>query len=90
VSIDDIAESANISTSTCLRLFSSVLNTTPIAFVVKYRVRRAAEALRRADGRTISEIAYSCGFSDASYFNRCFRREYGVTPTEYGAGHRKG
>ncbi len=90
VSIDDVAKSANISTSTCLRLFSTVLNTTPIAFVVKYRVRRAAEELRRADGRTISEIAYSCGFSDASYFNRCFRKEYGVTPSEYGAGRRKG
>ena len=28
-------------------------------------------------------IAYLCGFTDASYFNRCFRKKYGVTPTEY-------
>ncbi|MBQ3372104.1 MAG: helix-turn-helix transcriptional regulator [Oscillospiraceae bacterium] len=87
VTIENIAESASVSTSTCLRLFGNVLGTTPIAFLVEYRLRRAVEELKHADGRTISEIAYSCGFSDASYFNRCFRKEYGITPTEYISKH---
>lgn len=30
----------------------------------------------------ITEIAYHCGFSDISYFNRCFRQRYGMTPGE--------
>jgi AraC-like DNA-binding protein len=32
-------------------------------------------------GRTISSIAFECGFSDLSYFNRSFRRRYGSTPS---------
>ena len=81
ISIEDIAGSANISISTCLRLFKTVLGTTPIQYLMKYRVGKAVEELKLNDGRTISEIAHSCGFTDASYFNRCFRREYGTTPS---------
>jgi AraC-like DNA-binding protein len=35
---------------------------------------------RSNDGLRISEIAYASGFSDISYFNRCFRRRFGCTP----------
>jgi AraC-like DNA-binding protein len=83
VSIEDLARCAGISASTCLRIFRAMLDTTPIAYLLRFRLQRALEELKREDGRTISEIAYSCGFSDASYFNRCFRREYGVTPSVY-------
>ena len=83
VTIEDIAASANLGVSSCLRLFHSVLGTTPIRYLVKHRLQKAAEELKRGEEKTISEIAYACGFSDASYFNRCFRREFGKTPSEY-------
>ncbi len=83
LTIEDIASSANISESTCLRLFSTVLGTTPIRFIMKFRLQRALEDLRKRDGRTVTAIAHSCGFLDASYFNRCFRKEYGTTPLQY-------
>ena len=83
IGIDDIARSAGISVSTCLRLFSAVLGVTPVQYLIGYRLRKAAEELRCPDNRTIAETAYSCGFSDASYFDRCFRKEYGMTPSEY-------
>jgi AraC-like DNA-binding protein len=44
------------------------------------RLREAAELLARGEGR-ISDIAFDCGFNDLSYFNRCFRRRFGLTPT---------
>jgi AraC-like DNA-binding protein len=37
--------------------------------------------LRHAD-RTISTIAFNVGFNDLSYFNRTFRRRFGMTPSE--------
>lgn len=83
LTLEEIAGSANVGVSSCLRLFRSVLGTTPVRYLVRLRLRKAAEELRHGEGRTISEIAYSCGFSDASYFNRCFRKEYGKTPSEY-------
>ncbi|HLZ05985.1 MAG TPA: AraC family transcriptional regulator [Bradyrhizobium sp.] len=44
------------------------------------RMRKAADLLARKQGR-ISDIAFECGFNDLSYFNRCFRRRFGLTPT---------
>jgi AraC-like DNA-binding protein len=45
------------------------------------RLRRAAELLTRATAGRISDIAFDCGFNDLSYFNRCFRRRFGLTPS---------
>ncbi|MBR0969219.1 helix-turn-helix transcriptional regulator [Bradyrhizobium japonicum] len=44
------------------------------------RLRKAADLLAHREGR-ISDIAFACGFNDLSYFNRCFRRRFGLTPT---------
>jgi AraC-like DNA-binding protein len=44
------------------------------------RLRKAAELLATGEGR-VSDIAFDCGFNDLSYFNRCFRRRFGQTPT---------
>jgi AraC-like DNA-binding protein len=45
------------------------------------RLRKAAGLLAQAGGRRISDIAFECGFNDLSYFNRCFRRRFGLTPS---------
>jgi AraC-like DNA-binding protein len=44
------------------------------------RLRRAAELLTLSE-RRITDIAFDCGFNDLSYFNRSFRRRFGLTPT---------
>jgi AraC-like DNA-binding protein len=45
------------------------------------RLRQAAELLAHSGERRISQIAFDCGFNDLSYFNRSFRRRFGLTPT---------
>jgi AraC-like DNA-binding protein len=45
------------------------------------RLCKAADLLAHAGGRRISDIAFECGFNDLSYFNRCFRRRFGLTPS---------
>jgi AraC-like DNA-binding protein len=47
------------------------------------RLERAAALLRDPQQRDtrIAAVAYACGFSDLSYFNRVFRRRYGLTPS---------
>jgi AraC-like DNA-binding protein len=49
--------------------------------LLELRLRRAADLLVHEGGRRISEIAFDCGFNDLSYFNRCFRRRFGLTPS---------
>ena len=49
--------------------------------LLELRLRRAAEWLAQPSERRISDVAFDCGFNDLSYFNRCFRRRFGLTPT---------
>lgn len=81
--MENIASSANISASTLLRIYHDILHTTPIQYVLKYRLAQIMEELLANPDSSISEIAYSCGFHDISYFNRCFLKEYGKTPSEF-------
>jgi len=83
ITIADIAKSGDISISSCLRLFKQILKTTPIQYLIKYRLQKSVEEFDSLKDRNIGDIAYSCGFSDATYFNRCFKKEFGCTPTEY-------
>lgn len=83
ITIDDIAAYAEISVSTLLRLYHDILHTTPIQYVLQYRLEQIREELLSYHDSAISEIAYSCGFNDISYFNRCFLKKYGCTPSEF-------
>jgi len=52
--------------------------------LLQLRLERARRMLAAPHSRhrRVSEIAYACGFSDISYFNRCFRGRFGASPSE--------
>ncbi|MCF2503740.1 ATP-binding protein [Dyadobacter sp. CY107] len=50
--------------------------------IKKYRIKKASLLLENKEGN-ISEVMYDVGFSNLSYFSKCFREEFGVTPKEY-------
>lgn len=77
-----IADSASISKSACLRCFRQTINSTPIQYLIQYRIEKAAETLKTTNDR-VNEIAMNCGFSDISYFTKCFRELKGCTPLAY-------
>lgn len=58
--------------------------TTFSAFVLTCRLWRALQMLKdaRFATMTVNAIAFECGFSDLSYFNRTFRRAYNATPSD--------
>lgn len=82
LTLEQIAASASVSESSCLRCFRQMLGTTPIQYLRHFRLEKAAELLR-STGQTAGEAAAACGFSDLSYFTRLFREAKGVTPGEY-------
>lgn len=51
-------------------------------FIRSFRLRKAAVLLQQ-NQLTVAEIAFKSGFSDVSYFNRCFRRQFGTSPGQY-------
>lgn len=83
VRIEDVADYCGISVSSLLRLSKKNLHTSPMQYLLSYRLEESAKKLLKNPEMTISEIAYSCGFNDASYFNRCFLKKSRMTPSRY-------
>ena len=77
-----IAASARVSVSECLRCFRNTIGVPPIQYLKQFRIQKAAELLATTDWK-IAEIATQCGFQDMSYFARTFRELKGSAPTEY-------
>ena len=82
LTLEQIAASASVSKSECLRCFKSVMQTTPVQYIRQYRLQRAAELLGTGDAK-ISDVAEACGFREMSYFARAFRQFTGMAPREY-------
>lgn len=62
--------------------FRTATGKTLRAYVEEQRLRRAVSLLTESD-KTLTEIAFACGFSSQSYFSFAFRRRMGETPREY-------
>ncbi|MEE1411765.1 MAG: AraC family transcriptional regulator [Bulleidia sp.] len=82
ISLQDLSSSISISVSECIRCFKDTLMMTPINYIRMFRLIKAEEQILHTN-KTISEIAYDCGFPETSYFNRCFKKQYKQTPLQY-------
>ena len=84
LSIDKIAAGHGISPRYIRKLFQEE-QTTFSDFVLHLRLERSRKMLRSREcaASTIALVAHACGFGDLSYFNRTFRRSYGITPSDF-------
>jgi AraC-like DNA-binding protein/DNA gyrase inhibitor GyrI len=79
LSLETIAKSLLISTTSLKRLFEEAINQSPGLFVRKLRMEMAFRSLKnRSD--SILEIALASGFEDHSAFSRCFKKTFGFSP----------
>lgn len=81
--LKDIAEVASFSPYHFHRIFTFLIGETPIDYVQRLRVEKAAWKLQQEPIRPITEIAYSCGFGSVSLFSRTFKKYFGLTPTQF-------
>ena len=79
--VEDACSEMAMSRVQLYRKVKALTGNTPVELLRRARVGRAHELLLTTD-KSISEIAYACGFSAPSYFNKCFKDEYGITPGE--------
>ena len=63
--------------------FLKVTGMTPIEYLTSVRMNNAKTMLRIFKDVSIQEIAAKCGYFDAAYFTRCFKRTVGMSPREY-------
>lgn len=88
ISLEDLANSAHISKSECCRCFKRALQLTPIEYLMRYRIYKAANLIQTDDhaSHSISDLAFSVGFNNVSYFNKVFKEYMKCTPREYKKG----
>ena len=82
ISIQDYAESRNMSVCYFQRNFKQIVNHTPMQYLLTIRVNNAASLLETTD-YSMAEIAAIVGYEDPLYFSRLFRKLKGVSPSEY-------
>lgn len=86
ISLDDLAESAHVSKSECLRCFKLSLQTAPYQYLMEYRLSKAADLLKTST-LPIGDISASVGFNQVSHFGKYFRQKTGMSPSEYRNHH---
>lgn len=82
ITLEEIAQSVNVSKSTALNIFGRYLNDTPVNYLIAYRLKKAAKLLKTTENK-ISFIAQETGFETDAYFCRCFKKYFGITPSMY-------
>ncbi|AFA49054.1 PocR ligand-binding domain-containing protein [Acetobacterium woodii] len=81
-SLEEIADSVYLSPFYVSRIFKESQNMTVMDYVTKVRLNEAKKMLSNPRYK-IEEIAMSLGYSDGSYFSKVFRRNEGMTPTQF-------
>jgi len=79
-----LAGAVGLSRFQLLRGFARDLGLTPHAYILQRRIALARRLIRA--GRAPAEAAVAAGFYDQSHLNRCFTRQFGVTPSRYASG----
>lgn len=77
-----LMEQISSSESVLLRCFKQTVGTSPMRFILDYRIEKASSMLLTTMKKSC-EIAIECGFNDFSYFTKVFRQKKGITPVEY-------
>lgn len=77
-----LAEKLGVADDYLTRIFRQEMGLSLWDYITLYRIHTAAELLLKTDDN-IYQIAGSCGFAEASYFIRVFKKEMGCTPNQY-------
>ena len=83
--LKDISSAGNCCKTKCTSLFQKYLNTSPIIYLNRYRLEKSIFLLRNT-AMSITEIAYTCGFSNTSYFCELFHKYYNTSPGRFRSG----
>lgn len=83
ISLEDVAELANMSTNAFCRYFKQRTNKSYFQFLIDIRIEHACTLLSNQKELPITEVAELSGFQNLSNFNRRFKSEKGITPSQF-------
>lgn len=82
IELEEIAKAGQLSRSECCRYFKTFLKTTPLNYVINYRIEKSLLLLHQTE-LNITQIAYEVGFNSTSYFIEKFKKAMDSTPLTY-------
>lgn len=82
-SVDKFAELANVKRTIFYKKLKGITGLSPNELIKMKRLKKAAEMLLIGE-LTVSEISYKVGFEDPFYFSKCFKAQFGCSPSKYG------
>ncbi|ANF98092.1 helix-turn-helix domain-containing protein [Paenibacillus bovis] len=88
ISIQQLADMANLSPKYFVDLFKKTFQQSAMDYLTDIRIAHAKRCLTET-GKRLRDIAISIGYSDEFYFSRKFKKEVGVSPSEYAKNTRK-
>lgn len=80
--IEEMAEAVSMGRTVFYGKIKAIVGMSPSDFLRTLRMQRAEELIVKSK-MNFSQIAFSVGFSDPKYFTKCFKKETGMTPSEY-------
>ena len=80
--VTTLQETIGIGGKQLYRKLKSMTGMTPVEYIRDMRMKKAALMLNKGKF-SVSEVMYTVGFSNSSYFSKCFSKAFGMTPTEY-------
>ena len=81
LSVETIGAELGLSRVQLYRKVKALTGLSPVELLRKARLQKAKELIKGTD-KTISEVAYEVGFTAPSYFTKCFKEEFGISPSD--------
>lgn len=82
LNVDDLASKLGISRVHLYRKVKKITDMSVSEFVISIKLKKSLDYLRNS-GKTITEVAYESGFSSQSYYTRCFKEQFKISPSKY-------
>ncbi|WP_066632444.1 AraC family transcriptional regulator [Labilibacter marinus] len=81
--LSDMAEYCGLGTTQFSKYCQQITNATPTNYLNQLRIKKAHKLITSEKDKSITEIAYDCGFSSNQYFTQIFKKHYKVSPQRY-------
>lgn len=82
IRLADVAKMLSVSEEHLSRTFKKEITFGFSEYITLIRLQKAEHMLKNEPSRSITEVAYACGFNDSNYFSYKFKKAYGLTPSE--------
>ena len=84
MTLESLCRAGGVSVSYGSKLFKKYLDSSPVDFVIDYRLNKSTHLLKHT-GASVKEVAAKVGFANSCYYAKRFRERFGMTPSEFRA-----